>query len=91
MCLSGHQPIDRSHHNHRPGGDIADPSRASKLRFSSGGFPGKRADKADAESLTIRPTLGNYPVLGKQAAARFAHAQLMEFPDLGPFTANPGP
>jgi len=31
----------------------------------------------------IRETLGNYPVLGKQAAARFLHAQLMEFPDLG--------
>ncbi len=24
-CLFGHQPIDRSHRNHRPGGDIADP------------------------------------------------------------------
>lgn len=31
----------------------------------------------------IRATLGNYPVLGKQAAARFARAQLIEFPDLG--------
>lgn len=31
----------------------------------------------------IRPTLGNYPVLGKQAAARMPHAQLVEFPDLG--------
>jgi pimeloyl-ACP methyl ester carboxylesterase len=31
----------------------------------------------------IRPTLGNYPVLGKAAAARIPHAQLVEFPDLG--------
>jgi pimeloyl-ACP methyl ester carboxylesterase len=31
----------------------------------------------------IRPTLGNYPVLGRQAAARIPHAQLVEFPDLG--------
>jgi pimeloyl-ACP methyl ester carboxylesterase len=31
----------------------------------------------------IRPTLGNYPVLGTQAAARMPHAHLVEFPDLG--------
>jgi pimeloyl-ACP methyl ester carboxylesterase len=31
----------------------------------------------------IRATLGNYPVLGKQAAARIPHAHLVEFPDLG--------
>jgi pimeloyl-ACP methyl ester carboxylesterase len=31
----------------------------------------------------IRPTLGNYPVLGKAAAARIPHAKLVEFPDLG--------
>jgi pimeloyl-ACP methyl ester carboxylesterase len=31
----------------------------------------------------IRATLGNYPVLGKEAAARFPHAHLVEFPDLG--------
>jgi pimeloyl-ACP methyl ester carboxylesterase len=31
----------------------------------------------------IRPTLGNYPVLGKEAAARMPHAHLVEFPDLG--------
>jgi pimeloyl-ACP methyl ester carboxylesterase len=31
----------------------------------------------------IRATLGNYPVLGKAAAARIPHAQLVEFPDLG--------
>jgi pimeloyl-ACP methyl ester carboxylesterase len=31
----------------------------------------------------IRATLGNYPVLGKQAAARIPHARLVEFPDLG--------
>jgi len=37
----------------------------------------------DLAPEAIRPTLGNYPVLGKQAVARFPHAQLMEFPDLG--------
>jgi pimeloyl-ACP methyl ester carboxylesterase len=31
----------------------------------------------------IRPTLGNYPVLAKEAARRFPHAHLVEFPDLG--------
>jgi pimeloyl-ACP methyl ester carboxylesterase len=31
----------------------------------------------------IRPTLGNYPVLGKQAAARIPHGHLVEFPDFG--------
>jgi pimeloyl-ACP methyl ester carboxylesterase len=31
----------------------------------------------------VRATLGNYPALGKAAAARFPHAQLVEFPDLG--------
>lgn len=31
----------------------------------------------------VRPTLGHYPVLAKAAAARFPHAQLVEFPDLG--------
>ncbi|MDI4236551.1 alpha/beta hydrolase [Bradyrhizobium sp. Arg237L] len=31
----------------------------------------------------VRPKLGNYPVLGKEAAKRFPHAQLIEFPDLG--------
>ncbi len=31
----------------------------------------------------IRATMGNYPVLGKAAAARFPRAQLIEFPDLG--------
>ncbi len=31
----------------------------------------------------IRPTLGNYPALGKAAAARIPHVQLVEFPDLG--------
>ena len=32
---------------------------------------------------SIRPTLGNYPVLGKAAAARIPLAHLGEFPDLG--------
>jgi pimeloyl-ACP methyl ester carboxylesterase len=31
----------------------------------------------------IRATLGNYPALGKAAAARIPHAHLVEFPDLG--------
>jgi pimeloyl-ACP methyl ester carboxylesterase len=31
----------------------------------------------------VRATLGNYPVLGKDAAARIPHATLTEFPDLG--------
>jgi len=31
----------------------------------------------------VRATLGNYPVLGKEAAARIPHARLVEFPDLG--------
>ena len=31
----------------------------------------------------VRATLGNYPVLAKAAAARFPHARLVEFPDLG--------
>lgn len=37
----------------------------------------------DLAPEAIRATLGNYPVLGKQAAARFPHAQLVEFSDLG--------
>ena len=32
---------------------------------------------------SVRPTLGNYPVLGKAATARIPHATLVEFPDLG--------
>jgi len=31
----------------------------------------------------LRPALGNYPVLAKEAASRFPHARLFEFPDLG--------
>jgi pimeloyl-ACP methyl ester carboxylesterase len=31
----------------------------------------------------VRATLGNYPALGKSAALRMPHAQLIEFPDLG--------
>ena len=31
----------------------------------------------------VRPTLGNYPVLAKEAARRFPHSRLVEFPDLG--------
>jgi pimeloyl-ACP methyl ester carboxylesterase len=31
----------------------------------------------------VRPTLGNYTVLAKEAASRFPHARLVEFPELG--------
>jgi len=31
----------------------------------------------------VRATLGNYPVLGKAAAARIPRAKLVEFPDSG--------
>lgn len=37
----------------------------------------------DLAPEAIRPTLGNYPVLGWQAVKRFQNAQLVEFPDLG--------
>lgn len=37
----------------------------------------------DLAPASVRPTLGNYPALGKAAAARFPQAQLIEFPDLG--------
>lgn len=32
---------------------------------------------------SVRGQLGNYPVLGKSAAARIPHSHLVEFPDLG--------
>jgi pimeloyl-ACP methyl ester carboxylesterase len=31
----------------------------------------------------VQPTLGNFPVMAKAAAARIAHAKLVEFPELG--------
>ena len=31
----------------------------------------------------MRATLGDYPALGRAAAARIPHARLVEFPDLG--------
>ena len=34
-------------------------------------------------SPAVRATLGHYPVLAKEAAARLPHAQLIEFPDFG--------
>jgi pimeloyl-ACP methyl ester carboxylesterase len=37
----------------------------------------------DLASPEVRATLGNYPVLGKMAAAEIPHARLVEFPDLG--------
>ncbi len=37
----------------------------------------------DLAPPSVRPTLGNYPALGKAAAARFPQSQLIEFPDLG--------
>ena len=49
-------------------------------------FIGDKDNTAVGKNLAppdIRPTLGNYPVLGKEAAARMPHARLTEFPDLG--------
>ena len=37
----------------------------------------------DLVSPETRATLGNYPALGKKAAARIPHAKLVEFPELG--------
>ena len=37
----------------------------------------------DLASPEVRARLGNYPALGKAAAAQIPHAQLIEFPDLG--------
>jgi pimeloyl-ACP methyl ester carboxylesterase len=37
----------------------------------------------DLAPASVRQTLGNYPALGKAAAARIPHARLIEFPDLG--------
>jgi pimeloyl-ACP methyl ester carboxylesterase len=37
----------------------------------------------DLASPDVRATLGNYPVLGKMAAARIPHCKLVEFADLG--------
>ena len=39
--------------------------------------------KSNAVPPAIRDTLGNFPVMAKQAAARIPHAKLVEFPDLG--------
>ena len=39
--------------------------------------------KSNAVPPQIRATLGNFPVMAKAAAARIAHAKLVEFPDLG--------
>lgn len=46
-------------------------------------------DMAPAE---VKPTLGNYPVLGKEAAKRIPHVELVEYPDLGhaPQIQDPG-
>ncbi len=43
----------------------------------------KTAVGKDLAPPAVRATLGNYPVLGKEAAARIPHAQLVEFADLG--------
>src|SRR5579884_3866329 len=37
----------------------------------------------DLAPPAVRAALGNYPVLGKEAAARIPRARLVEFPDLG--------
>jgi pimeloyl-ACP methyl ester carboxylesterase len=39
--------------------------------------------KSNAVPPQIRATLGNFPVMAKEAAARIPHAKLVEFPDLG--------
>ncbi len=39
--------------------------------------------RSNAVPPAIRATLGNFPVMAKAAAARIAHASLVEFPDLG--------
>ena len=39
--------------------------------------------KSNAVPAQIRATLGNFPVMAKEAAARIPHAKLVEFPDLG--------
>jgi pimeloyl-ACP methyl ester carboxylesterase len=47
---------------------------------------GDKDTTAIGKNLTppaVRAKLGNYPVLGKAAAARIPHARLVEFPDLG--------
>jgi pimeloyl-ACP methyl ester carboxylesterase len=46
----------------------------------------------DLAPPAIRAALGNYPVLGKAAAAAIPHATLVEFPDLGhaPQIQDPG-
>src|SRR6185369_323686 len=40
--------------------------------------------KSNAVPPQIRATLGNFPVMAKEAAARIAHAKLVELPGLGP-------
>ena len=45
------------------------------------GFPQELLTRFEA--AIGRGTLGNYPALGKEAAARMPHATLVEFPDLG--------
>jgi pimeloyl-ACP methyl ester carboxylesterase len=37
----------------------------------------------DAAPPELKKQLGNYPVLGREAARRFPHATLVEFPELG--------
>ena len=46
----------------------------------------------DAASPELKKKLGDYPRLGKQAARRFPHATLVEFPELGhaPQIQDPG-
>jgi pimeloyl-ACP methyl ester carboxylesterase len=39
--------------------------------------------RSNAVPPAIRTTLGNFPVMAKEAVARIAHARLVEFPDLG--------
>jgi pimeloyl-ACP methyl ester carboxylesterase len=45
----------------------------------------------DLAPANIRATLGDYPVLGKKAAAEIPHAPLVEFGDLGHAPQIPAP
>ena len=45
----------------------------------------------DLAPPAVRATLGNYPILGKEAAARIPHAKLVEFPGLGHAPQIQGP
>jgi pimeloyl-ACP methyl ester carboxylesterase len=45
--------------------------------------PRRACRRAPVGCAEIRATLGNYPALGRAAAARIPRARLVEFPELG--------